>query len=479
MKRLAGVGIALCCVALVGCFDLEEELRINADGSGSAKARIEIIPQAVEALAGVGQIPGATTTGFPVSLDEQDMQAWFERSGIEVADLTVQDRPDGGKVATVALLFDDVRELASTDLTRFSMAAGEGDAIVYRAPFLASPPPEGASFPTSPERSPLEFAMTKLIFRGAHGACTVTLPGAIVETNGALTEPRTAVWDWRIDDMGFETFRAGMQAVFHRDEIAFELPVGKVGELASRFGHVQVARIEIAETEAPMGVEVAVNSVRLMRDLRPATGSERGDLTVTLSVKSNGSPRPVAVREVVLHTAVTDTDEVLTLESSGGYVNPAFSVAGRPIIFDLQPYLSLSLPDAESSNLEVLEGELTLIFAEGTQPVRVAPMNEWIGKRIEHPELGGLDVHLSSIERPWVNILLGERANELIQEVRFETAGGRPLQYYGWSWSSDPGGFTRRTYDLEADPEGAIVFEVCQNPKTCKVPFSFRDVPLP
>jgi len=476
MKRLAGVGVALCCVALLGCFDLEEELRINADGSGSAEARIELIPQAVEALEEFSQIPGVSDSGFPLSLSEQDLRAWLERRGIDVADLSVDDRPDGGKVFTVVVAFDDLRDFASTEFARFSMAAGEGGSVLYRAPFLASPHQEAVFFLTSPERSRLQFARTKLVLRGAHAACKVTFPGAIVETNGTLTDPRTAVWDWRMDDMGFETFRAGMRAVFRSDEIAFKLPVG---EDALRARHIQVGAIEMPETGVPIGVEVAVDSVRFRRQLKVATGSEQGELAVTLSVSSDQWPRPVAVRDVVLRSAVTDTDEVLTLESAGGYVSPAFTVAGWPISVGLQPYLDLTLPARESSNLEVLEGELILVVSEGTRPVRVAPISDWIGKRIEHPQLEGLEVHLNSIGRPWVDIMLGEQANELIQEVRFESSGGRPLDYYGWSWSSETGGFSRRTYDLQADPEGAIVFEVCQNPKTCKVPFSFRDVPLP
>jgi len=478
MKRLAGVGIALCCVALVGCFDLEEELRINADGSGSAKARIEAIPQAIEALAGLRQIPG-TTRGFPLSLEEQDMRAWFERRGVEVADLTVQDRPDGGKVFTVALAFDDLREFASAEFAHFSMTAGEGDSVLYRAPLFASSQPAGSFFPGSPDWERTGFAITKFMFRGARARCEVTFPGTVLETNGTLTEPHTAVWEWSMDDMGFETFQAGMQARFRPDGLSFELPVGKAEQTAPLPEHAAIEAVELAETKEPVSFQVALHSVRMERELEVATASKDSELEVTLSVRSEQGPQPAAVRDVVLHKAVTDTGEVLRLKRSHGHVRQAFSPSGQMTGYEARPNLSLNCPSRGSSILQVLEGELNLVVSEGTKSARIAPIRDWLGKRVEHPALQGLVVHLDSISRSGVKVRLGKQADELIQEVHFEDPEGRPLSYDSASSSHAAGRPIERTYDLETDPEGAIIFEVHKNPKTCKVPFSFRDVPLP
>ena len=113
------------CLLLAGCFELDESFVLNSDGSGSLRARIKIIPQ----LARFDESEGLAEHDLPF-FTEEEVREWGRAEGLKVREAEVRDTPDGGKIGSFLVEFDDIHKFARSGVARHFAFALERSAYV-------------------------------------------------------------------------------------------------------------------------------------------------------------------------------------------------------------------------------------------------------------------------------------------------------------------------------------------------------------
>jgi len=476
MRATAIATCVLCCVLAAGCFEVEEELVLNADGSGTLELKGQIIAQAMAVLDEMAKVPGVESD-IPLPITEQSIRTYYEGKGLTVTDLTLTDAPDGGKSVHLALHFADIRALNVAQLSGFTLTEADGGAIEFRAMPYDPSQMRGSDFFFQPEMGDFGLALAKFLWRGAKMRMRVSLPGKVLRTNGTQARDNTVTWDWTLDEMGYDAMRAGQMAVFDGAAITFALPVELPKPAGPMAAGAQVQAPVVPEAQAPGEFKVALHSLELTREMDLTTGEADGELEIQLAVSGPEGVEPASAEDALVERAVTDAGEVLVLNSWGGismYTTQTWTPDG--VVEEGRPRIRLSAPSAASTMLRELKGSFTLVCSSGTKEVRFAPLSAWIGRRLEHPDLGEIVVHLDSVSREGVVIRCNDE--DAIKEVRFESEVGQPIEYNSWG-SSGMGPMIRKNYDVDVSPEGAMILEVHTDRKKYTVPFSFQNVALP
>ena len=117
-----------------------------------------------------------------------------------------------------------------------------------------------------------------------------------------------------------------------------------------------------------------------------------------------------------------------------------------------------------------------MVASAGTKNVRFKPLKDWVGKKLESPELSGSEVWLKSLGSSTVDVRTSPRA--MIKGVLFEHPDGSRADYYGRSGGGTPTSWVW-TYNVEVEPDGAMVLQVYQDLKKVTIPIDLKDVPLP
>ncbi len=210
--RVAGL---LSVVVACGCIRAEQNLSLNADGSGFYEVTYSIaesfINQAramqnlrvqLETTGGTPPAPALADTYARLVLDPAEVPIRkalqrFQEKGLTIDKLTVDTRSTARQVH-LKLLFKDLKQLAECDffpLYGFELTrTTDGNYLIDRPPLRGPLPADSALSPA--ERNKLLAP----VLGGFHVEYRVTLPGQVLKTNAVRSSSRNAAWVFDFDD---------------------------------------------------------------------------------------------------------------------------------------------------------------------------------------------------------------------------------------------------------------------------------------
>ena len=193
---LAAIGAVLLAGVAAGCLEVEDQLLIRADGSGSvmirttADSEIERMRMAARGMGDGGQML------YP-PLNESEARRFFKGQGFEF-NVSQEAGAEGARVSTVRVTFKDINELLKT-----SYGAAHGLQLVRENGKLTLKAVSGLAGATSLEDLPMDEmpmgeivspeALKKVAQRPIKFSFKVALPGA-VSADGAAVEGHSATW---------------------------------------------------------------------------------------------------------------------------------------------------------------------------------------------------------------------------------------------------------------------------------------------
>jgi len=220
MKMILTVAMVAALVALCGCIEYEEDLTLNADGSGTLKVKYAMQEQ----MAAMG---GSDEGKGELPMDKKKVEDLFAKTdGVTVSDVNVS-LEDEKRVVTFTLKFDSLDKLVASNFAPFKDGAkfvkNEDGTFNYERKSMSNEEmggpkvekteepetPEGEEIPEGEEApegmEKMGEEMAKGMMKGMMGGnmpkftYKVNFPATITETNADKHEGSSAEWKVEID----------------------------------------------------------------------------------------------------------------------------------------------------------------------------------------------------------------------------------------------------------------------------------------
>ena len=176
---------------LAGCIKVDQELALNADGTGAFHVRygmkqetisqIEAMAKANAAESGNGAAPQ-----MPFHFDEKQVRKDFEvyqQDGVTLDSYKAED-VDGWKFVELRMKFLTLAGLMKTEFLADRKMALTRDA---KGNFVLEQKPDSPHVPQKTADDPAVQAMMQEMMRGFHAGMSVRVPGDVIESNGSAT----------------------------------------------------------------------------------------------------------------------------------------------------------------------------------------------------------------------------------------------------------------------------------------------------
>jgi hypothetical protein len=227
MKRVKTMIVLLMCVVVgYGCMEIEEELTIAKDGSGTLKTRTVLSADLAKML------EGADNSKSNITLTKKELEEEMKKEGVEIKEFKREEKE--GKVYisyTVAFkdinLIRDSKQLDDIEFSKddsgnivFTRSSGEEDPLEPFKPIDKDLPAE--------EKAEAEMGkqMMTAMMQGAKYKCTVTFPNDISKTNADKKDGKTVTWEYdleKLKKLAKTDDTLTMKAVFSAKGVTFKL----------------------------------------------------------------------------------------------------------------------------------------------------------------------------------------------------------------------------------------------------------------
>jgi hypothetical protein len=190
--------IVLWPLVLAGCFEVNQEITINADGSGQLKAHYAIDKDKLDMMKGVQAGGGVEMQGADFPMTEEDVRKGFDgREGVKLKDVQVEDK-EGRRHVRFTVEYRDASELlGDPKIGKFRLHKdGAGNYV------LASVVEKKEKKPQSPEEEMMEKQMRAMLvqmMKGLKFSVKVNTPTQIVATNAHNQADKSATWSYDIE----------------------------------------------------------------------------------------------------------------------------------------------------------------------------------------------------------------------------------------------------------------------------------------
>ena len=187
MLGLAALAVAL--VVVAGCINYDQELTLNADGSGTVKVRYDRTGGSTGEEEEEGSLDMSAAP--KLSFTEEEITAEYEGSAVTVRDIVIGETDAGVPEATYYIDFKNV-----TDLNGYGIFALEGDKL--KQTFSLDAAGDTQIFKQLVQlkmdvEDPSQLSDYKFTY-------LLNAPGEVVETNGTVTE-NTVKWEYSLDKL--------------------------------------------------------------------------------------------------------------------------------------------------------------------------------------------------------------------------------------------------------------------------------------
>lgn len=192
---------------------------------------------------------------------------------------------------------------------------------------------------------------------------------------------------------------------------------------------------------------------------------------VNLTASYTGEIPPISYSNLRVEKAITDAGEYLTPQPSVSYRTP------EPGFF-LKIHLNLTPPQKPCKKLVLLAGSVVLKFGLAAKGAEVKPVKQWVGKKIDVPELSDKEVYLEKLDRDYIEIRYSHDTWKALDEVKFFDSQGNMLRTIGSGGHIDRE-YWLEQYNLSIPEDGAIVFFFYEDVTERTFSFEIKDQPPP
>ncbi len=474
MKRALRFLPVLLLLLLAGCLDLEQNLELNADGSGRLKVACTYSAEAVTVLTGQERplpppLQGFRPQDFP--LTEASIQALAQRLGAEAGDIAVTPAEAGGKTVRFSLAFRDVRQFSRRARGFFTIdmhAGAKENRPGYRFRLL------GVGMQTlvnrferaeKDGRTAGELALARLLGQDARYRLTVRMPVAVPQSNAHKKDGATVSWGWdELDIVNPKTAKRQTRVV---------IPELAVPAAAFNFPDPAPA----AAVKVPTAGEIQCRFNRIELDYRTYTW--RNEVRQSRSVAISGEvllppgTLPIGMRPPTVSVATTAAGDDLRpsrRRRQGNTVPPGGSPTRLPL--QLPPMTAT----ADVAGLNTLKGSVVLRFATGAASVRLANPAQGEDSWLDPKQLGQVRIRLET-EDDSFSLLVDRNSRDLVRSLAIETADGKVIP--APRPDQDRGRWRRYRYRQPFPAGAAVHVEFYRGVQEVDVPFLVETLDFP
>ena len=511
LRYVITLGLFLVFLSLAGCDEVETELTLNADGSGTMVQRLKLSPAAYT-VAKQSQQMGSG--GYYFVLNEEDLQRWRgENHGgaPTVASFSSAVADDGSYTAKYEIAFNHLQELAAStwgwplqiglfeadaDLElRFDdpVRVVQREAAITELQSLNNPPPET---PEGRGEYAASLEATRQLSKGSRIRTIIRLPAPATGVTGAtLSEDKTTATYEAVlgeEDLPFETWlrQPASKVAIPAPALAlkpFPVPI--------RVGSRTTSSVRLVSVGPESGYVFKLNHVSIQHNRSMNYENERPNRHDSLDInfqfyapkdaeflRIRGDSR----RHHVLIEAIDQDGNTLEPRSRRGAMHFNVHNYGRrhrrnPDQPCGDASLQLKLPEKDPTLLKRLRGYVVTDRIAERKNLEVKPLKDNLNKVFD---VGEEKLHFTSIEKNQVQYSLTRSNNQSSHErVRIEyfSAQGVPMGTSGVSSRGSEYAYTcTQRFQGEGFPEdGYVVISYPAKVERIRIPFSFKDVKLP
>lgn len=466
MSVLQKILAVVCCVFLLGgCYEDESEITLNADGSGSVKAKLVISERLIVATSE----DSSNKDTPPVSKEKM-----LEKIGsaIDITSITLTELPDGGRIIEFEGTFSSAEQFFLSEFCRDTLKlrlapSGDGKAAIYCDAWQSS---SDASGPSTTQL----YGLAK----GLYIKRTVHLPAEIEKTNGYRGKDNNTV-SWVTDLRNKEglartkAFVEGKEkgvgsVVFDASSLGFSLPL-KAVTLTEK---ADEAKPEKTQKES-MGLAAKVSWVVINKKVTLDSNSNEptiSDLEFGIEVSWSEDSTPFACHTPVLTNIQDDLGNDLVKSAYQNVYKIQSSFTEKML------KIKTKTPSVNAKKIRNLEGYVPVVTNVNKEKVILENMQELAGKETTaNPILDKLHFKIKSIQGPRLNIEIDGGHKTITSLEVFGKDGSKVERRGGGGWENN------YSYDFADDISklNKCELEIIVSQTIVKVPFSLEEVVLP
>lgn len=489
MSQLAPAFIALLMAAtLAGC--LKDKLKLNADGSGTWEYRLILGPRLTAMMDDMkkkmensnGQLTIKPSPGKDIMFEEKTLRKAI--ANIKGAKLIKFDREKKNDQIYIhgKIQFDSIAAMINSPLGEkidWSFSKENGNLRVYSDKLFDM----SSSGNTGGDQ--MQFNMFKAMFMGLEVERIITLPNKVVKSNAEKTKGDSVQWSFKLSpnttEKQFKAFdKTKPFAVCSGKGVTFKLPLKPKKSVADTPSFEKVDAVNEPTAEAKELTTAADNvmvtrSIYYDRENNNMVLNPNG-LNLNLRVSWPNQFKPIGYKSILIEQASDDQGTNLTPKNMMRCTNL--------MRFNIMPnkpnqsviHTNLATP-AKTANAFNVKGNIIVTAPAGVTKCEIKNIQQFIGKKLDVPELKDLDVTLKKCDAN--NVQLESPNNlEKVLEMRFVN-GDQDVK--AWSVNNMRWGNTFRSmanFNKKVENPTLIII-LAKEMKDYKVPFDFKDLKLP
>ncbi|MEM9418975.1 MAG: hypothetical protein AAGA25_08005 [Planctomycetota bacterium] len=460
---------------LVGCYEDEAEVTINADGSGSFVQTILISEQMVVAMSADNEGMGVSSDA-PFDVSREELEVKLDGAG-EITAFETEDLDDGSKRITVRGRFANAAaffgsEYADDSLKLKVTADGDGKAeLIWVA--------EDESNQNGPSLDQV-YGMAK----GLKVVRKVNLPSAPQAEQGKV-EGQSIEWAMDLSD---RTALAATKAMIEASDdgvlVASFDPVGiefaSIDEMPEANAPVPVGQIEQADVPVDAsGMEAVLSTAGWTRHIALDENAFAQDHTLGLNIelKWPEGKRPIAVYPATLTSLTDDLGNNLVREADDSFGQNRSEIWEHSDSHLIR--VDADGPARDARALLGLAGEVHVVTQVNIESASLDNPASLVGKgKVGNATLEEMGFKIKAIKDMSLELTFNEgvEATEVIDSLTATLADGTVVESNGWGgWANN------MTYNFPEDLSGLknLTVNVLAGETVVAVPFAMEKIELP
>ncbi|MGB0579243.1 MAG: hypothetical protein ACPGVU_06025 [Limisphaerales bacterium] len=417
MRNLLPILLAAAAVLFTGCFEIEDTLTVNADGSGHWKFRMKLGPKMT---AMVATKKDSITFGGDIMTEEKKLREAIKQiKGARLISFSTK-QADGELTTKVEIAFDSIVELYRSPRFKeqlnweFRKVGGRLEATI-KTGILGEDGDDDVT-------KQMEFSALKAGMSGLKIDRTLVLPNQVISANGKEKSGKRARWFVELTtDTTEEAWKKHRKvkpiATCSAAGVTFKLPLGPVGS-------IPVDLTQFSTDDEGMKAQLAEVTIKPMqgRTMRNANYSDTkvffssAPLTVTTEISWPKGLKPAGWSQLTITEGSDSTGRKLTLHGKPD----AEKVHELRPRFNKENVSKIDVPLSEPDRLAETfsaKGAILLHVPASLKTVEIPNISKLVGKTLDHPDLKQFGLKVKSTSRANVQ-LAGDNPNDAIVDLK-------------------------------------------------------------
>lgn len=480
MKQILSTLLACTAILFTGCFELEDTLTINADGSGSLSFRMKLGAQMV-AMQEAGD--GMKFDGKILTVEEQMRKAVAAIKGARVVAYKLEKQKDSTTV-TGKIEFDSIVEVyRSKKLSKqfewnFKRVGDQLEVEITKGIMTGGNGSLGTQF---------KFDSLKVMMMGLKVDRTVILPNKITGGNAGKKSGNRAHWSYEItqktSEADFKKYASlKPKAICSAAGITFKLPLGPDTEEID----LSEFTTDDASIMATLGeIKITALHAQVFRghNYQPKNKTYFGNAPISLTTEITWPEkiRPAGWSRLTVLDASDNTGTSLKLHSKPSEkVNDLRPKSGNAQASDIAMKLTEPARNAESFSVR---GAIVLHVPDKLTSIEIPNISELVGKTLDAPELKAYGLKVKKFSPANVELASENPAEQIVDLKLLSADKTKEFKRY-YLYRNKFGGEHRIRAGFQTGGQGApknptLVIVIAGDIGKYTVPFEFKDLKMP